>query len=145
MKYLLDASALVELFLRLEAEELVNILRDCCILDLTVYEFCNALWKLAKIRKRISEKTAISGAKLLEKIISGKGIVVISELTKLDDKMKSSLKHYINVYDISYIHVAREKNLTLITEDSGMHTNARNLFNLEVLYVDEFLKLFNEN
>ncbi len=58
MRYLLDASALVELFLSLEAKSLVGILRKCCILDLTVYEFCNALWKLAKIRKQISEETA---------------------------------------------------------------------------------------
>lgn len=67
MKYLLDASALVELFLKLKARELMDFLQKRCILDLTVYEFCNALWKLAKIKKLIDLKTAITGAKLLRK------------------------------------------------------------------------------
>jgi len=138
---LLDASALVEFFLSLKAEELIDILRRCCILDLTIYEFCNALWKLARIRKQIDEETAITGAELLEKMASGNMVEVIGQWTGLEARMRESLKHYVNAYDISYIHTARNRNLALVTEDLGMYTNAKNVFKLHVLHVDELLKL----
>jgi len=141
MKYLLDASALVELFLSLKAEELIDMLRRCCILDLTIYEFCNALWKLARIRKQIDEETAITGAELLEKIVSGNMVEVISQWTSLKTRMRVSLKHYVNAYDISYIHIAKNCNLVLVTGDPGMYTNAKNVFGLDALRVDELLKL----
>ncbi len=132
------------LFIRLEAEDLINILRECCILDLTIYEFCNALWKLAKIRKQISDETAIIGAKLLEKIVSGNKIRVISQWTDLEARMEKSLKHYVNVYDISYICIAESENLVLVTDDPGMYVNARDVFGINVLHVDELLDITSE-
>jgi len=140
MIYLLDASALVELFLSLNASKLINILDKCCILDLTIYEFCNALWKLAKLRGKIDEETAITGAKLLEKLVSGKIIRVVCPHTSLEARMKKSLQHYLNAYDAAYMHTAKNNNLILVTEDPGMHSNAKTIFNLEVLSTSEFLR-----
>ncbi len=140
MKYLLDASALVEIFLKIKAEKLISVLKECCILDLTIYEFCNSLWKLTKIRKRISEETALMGAKLLEKIISIGGLKVISGWSDLEEQMRKSLKHFVNAYDMAYINTTIEKNLILVTEDTGMYNNAKKVFKLEVKNTEELLK-----
>ena len=52
-----------------------------------------------------------------------------------------SLRHYINAYDIAYVHMAKSKNLILVTDDPGMYTNAKNVFKLDVLRVNEFLSM----
>ena len=57
-----------------------------------------------------------------------------------------SLEHYVNAYDIAYIFTAKSRNLILVTSDSGMYINAKNVFNIEVILIDEFLKhLLNNN
>ncbi len=94
-----------------------------------------------KIRKQISEETAIIGAKLLEKMISRNIIRIIGQWTCLEVRMKKSLEHYMNAYDVAYIYVAESKNLVLVTEDPGMYTNAKSVFGIDVLHVDEFLSI----
>lgn len=81
------------------------------------------------------------GAKLLEKMISGNKIRVIGQRTDLKDRMHMSLRHYINAYDIAYVHMAKSKNLILVTDNPRMHTNAKNVFKLDVLRVNEFLSM----
>ncbi len=140
MKYLLDASALVELFLKLDAKSLLEILRKSCILDLTIYEFCNALWKLAKIKKLITKDAAIAGAELLEKVIAGKMLEVSSGTAKLRDLMDKALRSGMNIYDSAYIHIADKRKVVLVTEDSGLYTNAKEVFGIEVIRVRELLE-----
>ncbi len=109
-RYLVDCSALYPLILKMR--EKIILYKDAfSILDLTIYEVGNVLWKeYGKGRIRDLK----SAANLFQH--------VLDQLTKLSvddigEVLDLAVRMKLTFYDAAYIHVARERGLKLITED----------------------------
>ena len=114
MKPLFDASALLNIIRALGAEALKYIFNGY-ILDLTLYEVGNALWKEATLLKRISFDEALTLLRLVESAVNKAMIVV----TPHDKSLALRLAHELNItyYDSSYIVSASELDVILVTDD----------------------------
>jgi len=114
-EYLIDASALYPLILRLR-EKLILRKELFSILDLTIYEVGNTLlkeWRKGRIRDL------------------GKAVLLFEEmLTQLKKLSIESLEEVLSLaaekkltfYDAAYLHVAEKQGLKLITEDREIIT-----------------------
>jgi len=108
-RYLVDCSALYPLILKMR--EKIILYKAFSILDLTIYEVGNVLWKeYGKGRIRDLK----SAANLFQH--------VLDQLTKLSvddigEVLDLAVRMKLTFYDAAYIHVARERGLKLITED----------------------------
>lgn len=120
MKYLLDASALLPLIRNIKNREIWK-MEEFAILDLTVYEIGNALWKEIFLKRK--ERLANVNRDLLDKAIKGfsKIIFHLKVLNLTEDDFSKVLNKAIELnltyYDASYVYTAEKENLTLITED----------------------------
>ena len=109
-RYLVDCSALYPLILKMR--EKIILYKDAfSILELTIYEVGNVLWKeYGKGRIRDLK----SAANLFQH--------VLDQLTKLSvddigEVLDLAVRMKLTFYDAAYIHVARKRGLKLITED----------------------------
>jgi len=111
LKYLLDALALYPLILRLK-ENLMLYKDRFAILDLTVYEVGNTVWK--EYRKgRIGDPALV--IKMFKEVMEGMEKLDIGE--EILEAFDIAVKSNITFYDASYICVARKHGLKLVTED----------------------------
>lgn len=117
--YLFDASSLLNLIKRGVVRQL---LLHGSILDLTVYESMNAVWKEHLLLKRIDREVAERLACVINSIshIMGRLSITGYERAVLD----TAIEEGITVYDASYICMAREKGLTLVTDDHELGNKA---------------------
>jgi predicted nucleic acid-binding protein len=120
MKFLLDASAVVELIRILDEERTLRLLSENSVLDLTKYEVGNAIWKELVLQKAIQEKEFEEFLSLLRSIISRTNALSIDDTTLLEVGQLAS-KEKITFYDASYITIAEARNLTFVTEDRKLH------------------------
>jgi len=113
-KYLLDASAIYPLTLKLREKLLLH--RGLfAVLDLTIYEVGNAIWKGYRRGKILN---VLPVAKLFEEVL--KDLEKLSIGSVLHEVLDVAAKSNITVYDASYIHVARKHRLKLVTEDEDL-------------------------
>ena len=126
MSYIFDASALLNL-IRKAGSNAIEIVKENYILDLTLYEIGNALWKEAILLKRISLEEALKTISFIEnlrKILIAKSL---SDEDLLPKVLKISLQQKITYYDAAYITIAQNQKLTLITDDSKLIKTAKKL------------------
>jgi len=110
-KYLLDASALYPLVLKL-GERILSYSNLFAILDLTVYEVGNAIWK--EYRKgRIKDPVLIS--RMFEEVIGD--MKRLSMDVDVSGVQEAAVKESLTFYDAAYVYVARKHGLKLVTED----------------------------
>lgn len=118
--YLFDASSLVELLL---SDEDIAVAFDEHILDLTVYEVANTLWKLGVARDQLTESELDTALGILERLeheiqmqnATGSG---------LTDTVSIAREHGLTVYDAAYLVTADQYHLTIVTEDSALRDTA---------------------
>ena len=113
MKYLFDASALLNLVRRL-GEESLKILEENYILTLTIYEVGNALWRETRLLRRltIDEAEAIMRAIItLIKFMQVIGPQDPIEVLRISNEVE------ITFYDAAYIVTALRRGLILVTDD----------------------------
>lgn len=127
-RYLLDASAIYPLMLRLR-EELLSYVNRFAVLDLTVYEVGNVIWKEFR-RGRIRDPTIV--AELFEEIFSS--IPVLRPQIGLREVVELAISENLTFYDASYLYAARIYGMKLVTEDSDL------LRFPEAINVDQLLK-----
>ena len=113
-KYLIDASALYPLVLKLK-EELMNYTDRLLVLDLTVYEVGNAIWKEFR-RNRIKDLTAV--VKLFEEIFSS--ITIVRPEIELSKVLELAVSEKLTFYEATYLYVARTYGVKLVTEDKEL-------------------------
>ena len=111
IRYLLDASALYPLILRLR-EGLLSHKDRFAVLDLTVYEVGNALWKASR---RGAVKRLAPVAEMFEEVL--KGLERLSIGSRIYEVLDVAAKNGMTFYDASYVYVARREGLRLVTED----------------------------
>jgi predicted nucleic acid-binding protein len=125
LKYLLDASALLPLVTRRGRQLIVEASHEHLVTtDLAVYEACDSLWKLSKL-KFISIKDAIDAATTL-KDLTIRSIIKSMSFTELDFHSMFRIAHEegLTFYDASYIVTAEVAEAILVTEDEKLQKTA---------------------
>ena len=74
MSYLFDASSIMNIIRHLK-KDAAKVLRDNYVLDLTVYEVGNSIWKEAVLLKHLMESDALTMYKDMLKIFSHMNII----------------------------------------------------------------------
>jgi len=110
---LYDASSIQKALRTLKAEA-AHHLNNQTILDLTLYELGNIIWKETTTREE-----AITRVKALEKIAT---IMQIHRITTEDLTLitQNSAKHNLTFYDSTYLTIAQTQNTALVTEDQQL-------------------------
>ncbi len=113
-KYLLDTSALYPLILMLR-ENLLSYSNIFSVLDLTIYEAGNVIWKEHR-KGRIKDPRAV--ASLFQEIFN---IIPILKLgANIQEVLELALSENITFYDASYLYMARIHGAKLVTEDQDL-------------------------
>ncbi len=136
----LDASAIAALYLpELYSDwirKLVERYDVYHVLDLTVYELCNVLWKRTYLRRELKVEHAEALWDSIKRFIETLCIVHrYSEV--LDRALRISLTYGITVYDASYIALARKINAKLVTLDQKLAQKLRGTDLRDILILPE--------
>ena len=111
MKYLFDASAIF----RAIKENKTDLLTGNGTLELARYELGSIIWKNYFLQAKIS----IEESKMVAKVV--KHTLRVMEVLQIVDKeeqiLETATELKITFYDASYVYLAKEKDLQLITED----------------------------
>jgi len=113
MKYLFDASALLNLVRRL-GEESLKILEENYILTLTIYEVGNALWRETKLLKRL---TIDEAEEVMRAIITLIKFMQVIEPQDPIEVLRISNEIETTFYDAAYVVTALRRGLILVTDD----------------------------
>lgn len=119
MKFLIDASSVLELIKSSDEEDALHLFGENCILDLTKYEVGNALWKEHALHQSMGESEFREFLGLFGRIIPRTQVLSV-EAQDLPEVADVAAKERITFYDASYVMVARTRNLTLVTEDAQL-------------------------
>ncbi|MEB3787474.1 MAG: type II toxin-antitoxin system VapC family toxin [Desulfurococcales archaeon] len=109
--YLLDASAVYPLVLRLR-ESILDYASTLAVLDLTVYEVGNVLWKEHR-RGRVRDPLA--AARLFQELFSS--IKTLRPGASIRGILELAVQEGLTFYDAAYLYTARTQGLRLVTED----------------------------
>ena len=88
------------------------------ILDLTIYEAANVVWKEYYLLNKISMDTAAKFIEVLSKIFEVIDVLSVKGLES--EVFNIAVKHGLTIYDASYVTVAMRKKLTLVTDDKEL-------------------------
>jgi predicted nucleic acid-binding protein len=114
MRYVFDSSAIFGAI----KENKIELLVKGYTLELARYEMGNILWKNYTLQAKVTERELRSLAKLIKQVLNIMEIIQVNcseeEILDIATKMK------ITFYDASYVHYAKTKELTLITEDGEL-------------------------
>ena len=136
--YILDSSAIAIILKRLRGKS-VEILEGKITLDLARYELGNVIWKECILEGLISPEEAVNRVEEMAKIL---GIIRNEKIESVEDfrgvmKLATGLK--LTFYDASYLHLAKSKDLTLVTEDEELSGKAKHI-NIKAITVSELLR-----
>lgn len=109
-KYLIDASALYPLILKLR-EKIFTVIKRFAILDLTFYEVGNVLWKQYK-RGKIADLNMVMD--FFREILNSLERLQVEDFAST---LKIARKENLTFYDAAYIYAAEKHRLVLITAD----------------------------
>jgi len=113
MKYLFDASALLNLVRRL-GEESLKILEENYILTLTIYEIGNALWRETRLLRRL---TIDEAEEVMRAIITLIKFMQVTEPQDPIEVLRISNEIETTFYDAAYVITALRRGLILVTDD----------------------------
>jgi len=116
MKYLFDASALLNLVRRL-GEESLKILEENYILTLTIYEVGNALWRETRLLRRL---TIDEAEEIMRAIITLIKFMQVTEPQDPIEVLRVSNEIETTFYDAAYVITALRRGLILVTDDRGL-------------------------
>jgi len=113
-KYLLDASAIYPLLIKLR-EKVIAYADRFLVLDLTIYEVGNTIWKEHR-RGRIKDMKSVS--ELFKQMFSS--IPSLSIKNEIEEVLNLAIKESLTFYDASYLQAARTYRVKLVTEDRDL-------------------------
>lgn len=137
--YVLESSAIGALLERMKDKGLIY-LKGSLILDLTLYELGNIILKACRLRRVISEKEAMEGAKDLAKVLELTRRVELKG-KEMEEVMKLALGLGLAFYDASYLYLAKSKDYVLVTEDEELLRQAA-VAGVRAIRVEEYLSEF---
>jgi predicted nucleic acid-binding protein len=114
---LFDASAVVNIIVN-RGSEATKLLKNHIILDLTIYEVGNSIWKLYYLEKKITYEEA---CKFLRLFLSLTQRMTILSIDGIEENVKKhSVEKGLTFYDASYVAVSENQNLLLVTDDDRL-------------------------
>jgi predicted nucleic acid-binding protein len=114
---LFDASALVDLVLGITPNGVtIEVVYGHRILDLTMYEASNALWKTGVANDALTDDELKEAVEILGRLNREVTFERVTE-TGLPSTMRTARETGATFYDASYLTVAERNDLALITED----------------------------
>jgi len=127
---LFDASALVNLLVS-RGSAALDLMRGNDILDLTLYEVGNAVWKLCTLRGKISpaEADSLLGA-LVRTAMDHMNLIRISRVDHMSISGLARAER-LSYYDAAYLSAARERKRELVTDDVRLTTVASKFINVK--------------
>ena len=129
---LFDASASINIMIR-KGGGALKLLKGQNILDLTIYEVGNALWRLDSLEKKISSKQACM---VLESFMLIMQYLQVLNINGVERSVKEfSAENRITFYDASYLIAAERSDLVLVTDDKVLERAASR--KVEVLHSDD--------
>jgi len=137
MKKIFDASAIMVLAKNYPTET-VEHLKDEHLLDLTIYELGNAIWKINKLLKKPDVKTALES---MEQVLD---LTALMKTHAARDRqthmaiMENAFKHSLTYYDSAYITAAQQEKYTLVTTDKRLQ-KAANTANINTKDIESLL------
>lgn len=123
-QYLLDASAFILLIKKANVQTTFQCLKNSLVLDLTVYEVGNALWRESSLAKYLTPEEAQTLEKVAQIILSRTDKILNEDMT-FQKIMEIAKNENLSFYDSSYIYFAKQKNIKLITEDQTLKAKAQ--------------------
>ena len=116
MQRLYDTSALLNLILKGSGS--LSVLQEQAVLDLTIYELGNSIWKISYLQKKISKEEACS---LLEVCLTVRTNMKVMNIQDMEEEVKElSADTGLSFYDSSYLALAKRHNLVLVTDDKKL-------------------------
>ncbi|MEM3085235.1 MAG: type II toxin-antitoxin system VapC family toxin [Nitrososphaerales archaeon] len=113
---LFDASAVVNIMVN-RGSEATKFLKNHRILDLTIYEVGNSIWKLCYLEKITYDEAC----KFLRLFLSLAQHMTILSIDGIEENVKKhSVEKGLTFYDASYVAVSENQNLLLVTDDDGL-------------------------
>ena len=112
-KLLFDASAIINLCRRGEVEKLEGYTSG-----LAIYEIGNAVWKQVYQRKKLTLEEGIKALDVLHEVLKNLEKLEMSEPEKA---FKIAVSEGLTFYDASYLHLAFENDLALVTDDERLY------------------------
>ncbi len=122
--YLIDASSFIILIKKANVQATVECLKDSMVLDLTYYEVGNAIWKESILTKFLTPKDSTAIGNAAQTILS-KIERIISETASFQKILEIAKNEKLSYYDSGYVFFAKERGLTLVTEDKELKAKAR--------------------
>lgn len=118
MRILLDASVYAPLVI-LAGSRVLSASSRFAILDLTVYEACNAYWKEATKLRRMSIGDALDAC-LAAYRLSRRLVVLSLDEALVEEAERLALEEGITFYDASYVAAAEMLGYAVATEDGDI-------------------------
>jgi len=137
--YLFDSNAIAIVIKRLK-DKAVEALDGKTTLNLARYELGNMLWKECVLKGLISREEALQKAEDMAKMLE---VIRMEEIESSGDfggVMELATELKITFCDSSYLYLAKNKELILVTEDKELGKKAEKT-NIKTITVDEFLKI----
>jgi len=113
-----DASAIINIIIRKGSESL-KLTKGQKILDLTIYEVGNSIWRLTYLDRKITNVQACSLLDSFLRLTQQMQILRIDDIEKEHAK-EISLKEGLTFYDSAYLVLAKDKNSMLVTDDATL-------------------------
>jgi len=95
------------------------VLRGHYVLDLTIYEIGNALWRMQKTKTKLSPTDARSLMKVATYLMSWMNSVSLSEMDSVE-VLDIAAKENITFYDAAYVACAVKRRSVLVTDDDSL-------------------------
>lgn len=117
---LFDASSLVDILL---GDVDIGVMFDEVVLDLTMYEAANALWKIGFAHDQLTDAELNDAVSILSRLEQE---VILENATEREfvNTMQVARKNGLTFYDASYLATAKREGLTLVTEDGALRDAA---------------------
>ncbi len=128
--HLMDAASLMLLMKVANIKTELDCLRTSYLLDLTYYEVGNAIWKDTCLTKFLTKKESEVLRNRVQTVLA-RTDRIFCEPTNFPRILDISENERLSFYDSSYLFVAKEKGLILVTEDKGLRAKAEKHVNVQ--------------
>jgi predicted nucleic acid-binding protein len=122
--YLLEASSLFLLIRSSREERKLAIVNESRILDLTIFEIGNTLWKESELLKILAIEEV---EKLVRTVVRTLAALESISLSRDDfaEVLGIARKEKLTFYDSSYLYIAKKNGLTLVSNDGKLFRAAK--------------------
>ena len=141
--YIIDASVYAPLIITYGKDLIEKLKRvKFIILDLTIYEVCNAFWKEHTKLHKISEEEAIMACKVAKALSRYVTLYSVTDLNTAE-VMKIAIENNITFYDASYIALAYKLKTPIASEDHDILVVAPK-YNIKAIRLNELINMLEQ-